>query len=422
MQTSPNPSSVTAIDLFAGPGGWDVACQHLGIDVTGYEWDEAAVATRKVAGHKTVHGDVRQYEPVAADLLIASPSCQSFSVAGNGAGRKALDQVLTDIDRIARGEVIDLYGYDDDRTALVLTPLIWAFAMHEAGTPYRHLAFEQVPPVRPVWVAMLDALRPLGYRGEVGLVQAEAYGVPQTRKRAILVAALDHQAVLPTPTHSKYHPRNPQKLDENVLPWVSMAQALGWGMTQRPTMTVTAGGGATGGAEPFGNGARKSMKKARDQGKWSDDVSGAQVSIHPCFLQGNQKPTGEQYQLRNGDTPAMAMTTNSYLYKVGDASGTGEESGMVYDTNNTTRWGQPDETRYQRPVEHPAPTTTASLSRHTIGPKGFTTAQRREALAQQDYGAKIVPAKTRSYAPVHTRGCYSTEVVGHSMHIDLHRS
>lgn len=82
MQTSLDPSYLTAIDLSACPGGWYGACQHLGINVIVYEWDEAAVDTRKVVGRKTVKGDVPQYEPVAADLLIASPSCQSFSVAG----------------------------------------------------------------------------------------------------------------------------------------------------------------------------------------------------------------------------------------------------------------------------------------------------------------------------------------------------
>lgn len=54
--------------------------------------------------------------------------------------------------------------------------------------------------------------------------------VPQTRKRAFLIAMLDGGLTdlkLPTPTHSKYHPRSPQKLDAGVLPWVSMAEALG---------------------------------------------------------------------------------------------------------------------------------------------------------------------------------------------------
>lgn len=323
-----DPSLLTAIDLFAGPGGWDVACQQLGIEVTGYEWDDAAVATRTAAGHATVHGDIRQYDPVAADILIASPPCQSFSTAGNGAGRQALDQVLADIDRIEAGEDIDLYSYDDDRTALVLTPLIWALAMHQAGTPYQHITFEQVPPVRPVWERMLEVLETLGYQGEVDVLQAEAYGVPQTRKRAILVASLDRPAHLPAPTHSKYHPRSPERLDEDALPWVSMAKALGWGMTKRPTMTVTAGGARSGGAEPFGNGARQGMRKARSEGLWAEGRS-ASVTSHQLFMQGNQRPTGKHYQRRNGDTPAMAMTTNASLYKIGDRSANALEPGAA---------------------------------------------------------------------------------------------
>jgi DNA (cytosine-5)-methyltransferase 1 len=33
----------------------------------------------------------------------------------------------------------------------------------------------------------------------------------------------------PTPTHSRYYPRSPERLDEGVVKWVSMAEALGWG-------------------------------------------------------------------------------------------------------------------------------------------------------------------------------------------------
>ena len=36
-------------------------------------------------------------------------------------------------------------------------------------------------------------------------------------------------------------------LDPGVLPWVSMEQALGWGMTERPNMSVTGGGTGAGG-------------------------------------------------------------------------------------------------------------------------------------------------------------------------------
>ena len=39
-----------ALDLFAGPGGWDMGAAALGLDPLGIEWDEAACATRKAAG------------------------------------------------------------------------------------------------------------------------------------------------------------------------------------------------------------------------------------------------------------------------------------------------------------------------------------------------------------------------------------
>lgn len=87
--------------------------------------------------------------------------------------------------------------------------------------------------------------------------------VPQTRKRAVLLASRVHEVTAPAPTHSKYHTRSPQRLDEGVLPWVSMAEALGWGAVQRPSWTVTGGGTATGGAEPFGHGARDAIAAMR---------------------------------------------------------------------------------------------------------------------------------------------------------------
>jgi DNA (cytosine-5)-methyltransferase 1 len=68
----------------------------------------------------------------------------------------------------------------------------------------------------------------LGYSVATGNLQAEQYGVPQTRKRAVLIASRDREAKLPTPTHSKYHTRTPNRLDPGVLPWISMAQALGY--------------------------------------------------------------------------------------------------------------------------------------------------------------------------------------------------
>lgn len=110
---------------------------------------------------------------------------------------------------------------------------------------------EQVPAVLPLWQAYEDVLRSKGYSTWSANVQAEMFGVPQTRKRAVLLASRTRTVKPPAPTHSRYHTRNPGKLDEGVLPWVSMAQALQWGMGERPSPTITAGGTDTGGAEPI---------------------------------------------------------------------------------------------------------------------------------------------------------------------------
>ncbi|AYN59132.1 DNA methyltransferase [Arthrobacter phage Yang] len=222
-----------ALDLFAGTG-WGVACKALGIDEEGVELMPEAVATRAANGMKTIYNDVwdgLRFPSMVPGykLLIASPPCQTFSLAGKGSGRKALDDVLAllhsgayKLPEDGLRKAAEDAGLDD-RTALVLSPLAYV---------YRHrptfVAFEQVPTVLPVWEACAEALRELGYSAQTGVLNAEQYGVPQTRKRAILVARNDGQtARLPEPTHSQFHSADQGRLDPGVQPWRSIADALG---------------------------------------------------------------------------------------------------------------------------------------------------------------------------------------------------
>jgi DNA (cytosine-5)-methyltransferase 1 len=218
-----------ADDLFEGAGGWAEGARSLGLTTRGYEIWAPAVATARAAGHHVVEGDVRAYDPAQAygRGLIASPPCQTFSTAGKGAGRAALDRLR---EALRTGWWFPQDG-DDERTTLVLEPYRWIATRLAVGRPYEWLAFEQVAPVLPIWEVYAEWLRGLGYGVATGVLSAEQYGVPQTRKRAVLVARLGEPAALPVPTHSRYYSRTPDRLDEGVLPWVSMAEALGWGMT-----------------------------------------------------------------------------------------------------------------------------------------------------------------------------------------------
>jgi DNA (cytosine-5)-methyltransferase 1 len=224
---------VKALDLFAGAGGWDVAATELGWDVDGVEIMPEARATRKAAGLATLLTDVRKVEGSERyEVVIASPPCQTFSQAGSGTGRRALEAVLSGVARY-RTDHLSAPSYDeltsltgDERTALILEPLRIVLA----GLP-RFVAWEQVPTVQPVWDACAVLLAERGYSVTTGILNAEQYGVPQTRRRAVLVARRDGQvARMPQPTHSRYHSRQPDRLDDGVLPWVSMADALGWGL------------------------------------------------------------------------------------------------------------------------------------------------------------------------------------------------
>jgi len=250
-----------ADDLFAGAGGWDLAADQLGIHARGVENMPEARDTRDAAGLTTIHDDVWTYEPDgSASGLIASPPCQTFSQAGKGAGRKALDHVLEAIETGFYKDLrhLRMFGQavGEDRTALVLTPLHFA-TQHPA---YTWATWEQVPTVLPVWEACAEVMRTYGWNVWTGTLNAEQYGVPQTRRRAFLLASRDHAVTPPAPTHSRYYSRTPSRLDPGVAKWISMAEALGWGLFERPSPTVTAGDTESGGAEPIAHLSRYSER------------------------------------------------------------------------------------------------------------------------------------------------------------------
>jgi DNA (cytosine-5)-methyltransferase 1 len=259
------------VDLFAGPGGWSTGLNMLGrAETVGIEWDKAACDTARAAGHERLQADIAELDPFSigganVEGLIASPPCQGFSMAGKGKGREDSARLIAAVGDFVNGDPRPTLHatMTDDRSLLALEPLRWVLDLEPEWTTW-----EQVPAVLPLWEACAEVLRADGYDVETGLVTAETLGVPQTRKRAILRARRGGLDPLHL-THSRYYPRSKNKLDPGVAKWVSMAEALGWGMTRRPSMTVTAGGTGSGGAEPFGNAARQGMLRELEAGDWA---------------------------------------------------------------------------------------------------------------------------------------------------------
>jgi DNA (cytosine-5)-methyltransferase 1 len=346
------------VDLFSGPGGWSEGLRMLGCSEVGIEWDEAACATARAAGHERVQADVAAVDPMDfvrehfaerravrtnnftavardsdgkrskagsvpyerpvsapaptidgntgswqvelgdvpdVDGLIGSPPCQAYSTAGKGAGRRDVAHVLACVAELVAGRdtrTEHAERCEDARSMLVVEPLRWALALRPAW-----IALEQVPPVLPLWDVFADALRAVGYSVWTGVLEAERFGVPQTRERAILMARRDRPVHPPPPTHQRYVPGEPQRHEVTmlgeVLPWVSMAEALGWGMMERPSVSVASGGEKRRGAKPLGagSGSQRTIDAERDAGAWAYKLA-----------------RGEGITERHGDRPAQPAT------------------------------------------------------------------------------------------------------------------
>src|SRR6185369_7080182 len=168
-----------AIDLFSGCGGLTLGLKQAGFRVIGaVECNELAVKTYK-ANHKNVRVWPRSIRKVSVaevkrklklrpgqlDLLAGCPPCQGFSTITTLNGKKRRS--------------------NDERNEL-----IFEFMRFVRGLKPKAVMLENVPRLATNWRLkyVLAELRSLGYECTPGVLNAADYGVPQRRRRFILLA------------------------------------------------------------------------------------------------------------------------------------------------------------------------------------------------------------------------------------------
>lgn len=181
-------------DLFAGCGGGSIGFQQAGFEVIGAVEieEEAAAAYAANVGVQPLARDIR--ETTGADLLAGTgigvgeltllfgcPPCQSFTILRRGAAETAVDGARNSLPR------------EYSRLVEELRP--------------RHIAFENVPGMvderwRHRFDELLADLERLGYCCTWDLLDAADYGVPQRRRRVVVVGSRLVEPVLPEPTHA----------------------------------------------------------------------------------------------------------------------------------------------------------------------------------------------------------------------------
>ncbi len=186
-----NVKKLTAIDLFSGPGGFSNGLEKAGFEVlTGIDFDKDAVETYNL-NHKNpaMLADLTDLDPKEIqkfigtkklDVIVGSPPCQGFSVAGRRYAEDPRNKLYKEFVR-----VVSFFK----PKIVVLENVYGLIEMRKKDG-------------RKVVEDIIKDFEELGYNIEVKVLNAADYGVPQRRRRAIFIANnLKLENIFPESTH-----------------------------------------------------------------------------------------------------------------------------------------------------------------------------------------------------------------------------
>lgn len=281
---APSPVRISAIDLFCGAGGLSLGLQEAGIRIAaGIDLDPACRFPYEAnLGAPFVEQDVSKVQPDDLEkmwekdslrLLAGCAPCQPFSSHRRGADTRS-------------EENWDLLSH---------------FARLVVATRPDFVTMENVTRLgrKSVFTDFVATLKSEGYSVDFGVLYGPEFGLPQERRRLVLVASLRGHISLPVGDHDK-------SLYKTVRETISGLPALRDGEAD-PSDSLHH-------ARKLSDINLARMKASLPGGTWRDWPLDLRAECH-------KKPSGASFQSFYGrmqwDQPSPTITTQSYNFGTG---------------------------------------------------------------------------------------------------------